>query len=228
MKEEEWNACTDPKPMLRFLSGKGSPRQFRLLLCAYYRIFWGILVEAEYREAVEAAEKYLEGQSTEFDLNEVYLKARTAHWMRNPQTNRDVDYRTWSRLYLAQVAAAPDDRINRLATHSETPIAGWSEPSEQRNCFCFLLREVFGNPFRPVVVDPSWVTSTVQALAGAAYENRDLPSGTLQLDRLAVLADALEDAGCTSPAVLVHLRTLGPHIRGCHVLDLILHQNGTP
>jgi hypothetical protein len=62
----------------------------------------------------------------------------------------------------------------------------------------------------------------VLALAQATYDGRTLPAGTLEPDRLAVLADALEDAGCTDAAILGHLRGPGPHVRGCWALDLIL------
>jgi hypothetical protein len=85
-----------------------------------------------------------------------------------------------------------------------------------------LVQEVFGNPFRPLTLDSAWLTPTVLSLVTATYDNRDLPSGTLQADRLAILADALEDTCCTEPAILGHLRGPGPHVRGCHVLDLIL------
>ena len=53
-------------------------------------------------------------------------------------------------------------------------------------------------------------------------EGRALPSGTLEPERLALLADALEDAGCDSAEVLGHLRGPGPHVRGCWALDLCL------
>ena len=59
-------------------------------------------------------------------------------------------------------------------------------------------------------------------LARAAYQERPLPSGELDPVRLAVLADALEDDGCTDEAVLAHLRGSGPHVKGCWALDLVL------
>jgi hypothetical protein len=68
----------------------------------------------------------------------------------------------------------------------------------------------------------AWRDGTVVRLAQAAYQERILPSGHLDATRLAVLADALQEAGCTDPAVLDHLRGLGPHVRGCHVLDATL------
>jgi hypothetical protein len=84
------------------------------------------------------------------------------------------------------------------------------------------LREIAGSPFRAVVLDRARQTPTVIALAQAAYEERILPSGELDPTRLAILADALEDAGCTDPEVLGHLREPGPHVRGCWALDLVL------
>jgi hypothetical protein len=59
-------------------------------------------------------------------------------------------------------------------------------------------------------------------LAQAVYEDRELPSGHLDAARLAVLADMLEEAGATDPQLLTHLRSAGPHVRGCHALDALL------
>jgi hypothetical protein len=89
-----------------------------------------------------------------------------------------------------------------------------------------LLRDVFGSlPFRPVSVPASlldWYGGLVVRLARAAYEERSLPSGHLDPARLAVLADALEDAGCDDAVLLAHLRSPGPHVRGCHAIDALL------
>jgi hypothetical protein len=84
-----------------------------------------------------------------------------------------------------------------------------------------LLRDVFGNPFRPVAFDPALRTPLVVSLATAAYEERLMPSGELALDRLAVLADALEEVGAAEE-VVAHLRSDGPHVRGCWAVDLCL------
>jgi hypothetical protein len=86
-----------------------------------------------------------------------------------------------------------------------------------------LLRDIFGNPFHPPpALDPAWLTAEVVALAEAAYADRLLPSGHLDPARLAALARALEDAGGEDAGLLSHLRGPGPHVRGCHVLDLLL------
>ena len=69
------------------------------------------------------------------------------------------------------------------------------------------------------------MTAEVVSLAEAAYDQRHLPSGHLDPQRLAVLADALEDAGCDNVDTLDHLRGPGPHVRGCWALDLALGKN---
>jgi hypothetical protein len=77
-----------------------------------------------------------------------------------------------------------------------------------------LLRDIFGNPLRPVAVDPSWLTSTVIALAEGIYAER-------AFDRMPILADALMDAGCDNDDVLTHCRDSSEHVRGCWVVDLL-------
>ena len=84
----------------------------------------------------------------------------------------------------------------------------------EERAVCDLVLCVFGNPFRPVALDPSWLTPTVLALAKGIYAER-------AFDRLPSLADALQDAGCENPEVLDHCRGPVPHVRGCFVVDLL-------
>jgi hypothetical protein len=78
-----------------------------------------------------------------------------------------------------------------------------------------LVRDIFGNPFRPVTVDSAWLSPTVVSLATRIYDDR-------AFDRLPILADALEDAGCTNADILNHCRQPGEHVRGCWAVDLVL------
>ncbi len=96
------------------------------------------------------------------------------------------------------------------------------DPGAERLALCRLLKEVFANPFRPVAVNPAWRTADVVRLAEAAYDERLLPSGELDRQRLAVLADALEEAGRDSAELMGHLRRPGVHVRGCWCVDLLL------
>lgn len=104
-----------------------------------------------------------------------------------------------------QVGGSPDE-FEQAELGEETPI---------RRAIANLLRDLYGNPFRPVRIEPLSRTPTVLAIAQAAYADRlfgDLP----------ILADALEDAGCADAQILEHLREPGRHVRGCWVVDLLL------
>jgi hypothetical protein len=86
-----------------------------------------------------------------------------------------------------------------------------------------LLRDILGNPFRPITLFHSWrtstviswLTSTVLAISTGIYNEK-------AFDRMPILADALQDAGCTNEDILSHCRGPGPHVRGCFLIDLIL------
>jgi hypothetical protein len=91
-------------------------------------------------------------------------------------------------------------------------------PNITQNCPEDLIREVLDNPFRPVQIERAWLSwnnDTVPKLAQTLYDER-------AFDRLPILADALEEAGCTDIAILEHCRGPGPHVRGCWVVDVLL------
>jgi hypothetical protein len=113
--------------------------------------------------------------------------------------------------------------------------ADMADVEREQAAVAALLPEIFGNPFRPLPPKRgkkkweqmwrsllAWNDGTVVRLAQAAYDEGHLPEGTLDNNRLAVLADALEEAGCTSEDILGHLRGPGPHVRGCWPVDLCL------
>jgi len=88
----------------------------------------------------------------------------------------------------------------------------------ERQQILSLVHDIFGNPFRPVALDPSWLAwndGAIPKLAQAIYDER-------AFDRLPILADALEEAGCSNQDILGHCREPGPHIRGCWIVDLLL------
>lgn len=78
-----------------------------------------------------------------------------------------------------------------------------------------LLRCLFGNPFRHLTFDSTWVTSNVIDLARTIYDERDF-------EKMIFLADSLERSGCPASEILDHCREPGHHARGCWVLDSIL------
>jgi hypothetical protein len=203
MNEEEWLECTDPEPMLRILRHRATERKLRLFACASCRRIWHLLDERNHR-ALEVAERYADGVATLDELLRAALALLRGRRGRKGGVRRPVRH-----------TVDPDG-----PTFTD---AGWrfvwdSEVREHSQ----LLRDLVGNPFRPVALDPSLRTAELVAIAQAAYDDRTFPAGTLDPARLAVLADALEDAGCHNAEILGHLRGEGPHLRGCWALDLIL------
>jgi hypothetical protein len=130
-------------------------------------------------------------------------------------TEKPYDETPWLLLNAAQLVQQSD--------HSETVIArllasfeGWGDVKERAVRIAHIMRDIVGNPFRTVTFDPSWRTSDVILLAQGIYDNR-------AFDRMPILADALQDAGCNNPDILDHCRdTSLPHVRGCWVVDLVL------
>ena len=209
MTEEQWLAGADPKPMLEYLRGKVSDRKLRLLACACCRRLWHLAKYDKGRRGVEAAERYADGLAGKEEL----------------RAAREVDEPGWDALWSAAQYALkekPQEATDRMALHYYLLHGAGTDWEGERRVQCGLVRETFGNPFRPVAVKPAWQAPQVVALAQAVYEERELPSGTLDTARLAVLADALEEAGCTDNDVLNHLRGAGRHVRGCWVVDLLL------
>jgi hypothetical protein len=86
--------------------------------------------------------------------------------------------------------------------------------SPERSFQADIIRCLAGNPFGHTAFNPEWRTRTVEDLAQGLYEER-------AFDRLPILADALEEAGCDHEAVLNHFRSDGSHARGCWAVDLI-------
>jgi hypothetical protein len=226
MTEADWNGCTDPHAMLQFLQGRASDRKLRLFAAACCRLVWDDLTAHRSRRAVEAAEKHADGLATDADLLWAHSQALSAASDFRARlggrrlVNRDGPTIQEGRLFFAGQAA-----------HAHRPfLLGWlgwlRHDAELGSSSPALLRDLFGPlPFRPRDMASSvrtWNGGTVLRLAEAAYAERQLPAGTLDPGRLAVLADALEEAGVTDAELLGHLRGPGPHVRGCWALDLLL------
>jgi hypothetical protein len=224
--EAEWLGCTEPKKMLAFLGERASARKFRLFAVACCRRVWRLLVDQRSREAVEVAEHFADGAATDQELAAAKGNAWefSNHTVHSDERFFDLDQNTLDAADVPAWAAgwsvgsdSEDGGFPLRVVVAAQRALGTAESNVQAD----LVRCIFGNPFRPVKLDASWVTPTVNSLAAAAYQERSLPAGALHKDRLAVLADALLDAGCTDEAILDHLRRQEPHVRGCFLLDAL-------
>ena len=145
------------------------------------------------------------------------LRARSVRWMHraDEEAERPVS-RGKASLRAAQAADWIEMQEDNLPEGDEEPQTR-TERRELR-AHCHLLRELFGNPFRPVAVEQTWLEwndGCVAKLARAIYEDR-------KYQDMKILADALEEAGCTTPDLLMHCRQPGEHVRGCWVVDRLL------
>jgi hypothetical protein len=194
-------------------AGKVSQRKLRLFACAAVRQTWHLL-DARGREAVETAEQFADGGIDKGALRLARLAAHAAY--REGQAS---DRAAYAACEVAHECVRTDERRGTAWGYAARAV-GFQEQSA-------FLRDIFGTlRFRkPPAVASSWLVwndGVVQRLAEAAYQERQMPRGYLDGARLAILADAVEEAGCTDAATLRHLRGPGLHVRGCHIVDLLL------
>ncbi len=236
MTAAEWRAATDPRPMLELLHQRGSAsdRKLRLFACACCRRVLcaphGGGNDKDKRD-IAVAEQLADGTAQ----REALCRARDWQW---GCYSVDVHFAGCIALALDQVPFTDARCIHSFFVCLLRSLGVRYEQDESEDTrrqtlregdgLCQLLREVVGNPFRPApALDAAWLAwhdGSVAQLARAAYDERLLPEGTLDPARLAVLADALEDAGCPDAELLGHLRGPGPHVRGCWALDLVLRK----
>jgi hypothetical protein len=236
MTEAEWHRCTDPSAMLLFLraGGNASERKLRLFDIACCRGLWKWMKDKRSRAGIRVAERFTDELAGASDLERASqgtIDACTATFGENGwhihQIARAASYTCSVKADTLMVVAkecftaARNSACARGAPQSAKQVEA-SEKCRQAG----LLRCVFGaRAFHPVSIDASilyWNDGVVRKLATEAYKKRCMPKGTLDSGRLAVLADALEDAGCTDDELLAHLRSPGPHVRGCWAVDLLL------
>jgi hypothetical protein len=225
MTEKEWLVCREPEAMLDVVRFGSSDRKLRLFALACVSVIADRLNRDESKAAVDVIEQYAEGKASRTDLQEAWVGALTA--LRDIRD--DASEQRWH--YVSEYAADAvtlaanhqiADTVMGVASLCTNTLATAADLEEQVGVICCehdrqeqLIRDIFGNPFRPGALDPAWLTSTVVALAKGIYEER-------AFDRMPILADALQDTGCDNDDVLDHCRGPGPHVRGCWVVDLVL------
>jgi hypothetical protein len=183
MTEAEWLACAEPQPMLAVLNWghRASDRKFQLFTASCYRdsLRLTALNDTFYQATfilADATEAYADGILTQADWEAIYQGLEVKIGGDRPE------FRGFDHAF---------DVSGKVAL-----LAGWdgcigfdkAEETEQERRNIRLIREIFGNPFRPVVFSPSWRTDTAVSLARQMYDARDFSA-------MPILADALQDAG---------------------------------
>ena len=247
MTEQEWLQATNPEAMLEYLRGKASNRKLRLFAVVCCRHTWSLVeddrkrmvanggsrVEVELARqeadlagrAAEVAERYADGLT---DLAELRALIAADDEMEGCYADgSDAAWTAKASAYRARICAKyKSPRKFGLAARLLNPLVGpWFGVSSkldhdrEQSAQGHLLRDIFGPlPFRPIIVDPTWLSwhdGLLVSMARRMYDSRDFSD-------MPVLADALEEAGCTNPDVLAHCRSEGEHVRGCWLLDLLM------
>jgi hypothetical protein len=211
MGPKDWAACTQVDPMLKGLDPKKHRRKWVLFNCACCRRVWDRMPDDDCRAYVEAAERYALGTGLKKDLGPLKGPVNVAV--------AKLPYSNPGRWHAAVAASTVTNTTRYCAWNAARAVgeAGRVAHRRERHAQAHLLREIFGNRFRPVAVEPAWLTWNSGAVPRMAHAV--LADG--RFTDLPILADALEEAGCTDAELLGHLRGPGPHVRGCWVIDLL-------
>jgi hypothetical protein len=221
MTEAEWLTAQSTDELLDYLRStlgvnrkKTGRRKLRLFACACCRRGWNLFHGyPDYAALVDAAEQFADAELPNAALQRLdqslqvmatYSAAQCLMVAAKATASTDVRYAVLAAAVFCAQAQAFDapDYPGQVKFHQSQDAV--------------VFRCVFGNPFRPVAFEPEWRTSDVVALARGIYDAR-------AFDRMPILADALQDAGCDNDDILTHCRDTGsPHARGCWVVDRVL------
>lgn len=226
--------------------GKFAQRKLRLITCASVRSLWSQLPDDVCRVAVQTGELFADALTAESELNSVgqhlartriqlddrYSETSGVALAQAPPKVRAEFVRAVDGISISAVCVTGLLTFSQLSgVCREVPplslplddyMNGYSvvlgeyrfESDEVSDFLPPLIRDILGYPFAPVKLEKKWRTDTAKALA-------DAMTAEGKFDRLPVLADALEEAGCDDADILSHCRGSGPHVRGCWVVDLI-------
>jgi hypothetical protein len=230
MTEAEWDKCAESSGMFRALYaslprervGPGPrvgflvrtpERKMRLFAVALGRCLQWVYRHEWHRMALDATEEVADDEGREEEVRRTLSQLHED--MNRPQhpDNPHLDAVVWH-------AALPHEFWEATEALMVACVralrAAWGNRKPPVPAQADILREIFGNPSRPVAFSPAWRTDTAMSLAKQMYESREFSA-------MPILADALQDAGCDSDELLNHLRDTGAaHVRGCWALDLVL------
>lgn len=239
MTEQEWLRSDDLRALLSHVrSGanltrsKAGRRKMRLFACGCCRLIEPLLPDARTRASLAVCEQYADGEVDEAEREKAMLEAnRTAakeyaqaevqalapgmEAARAVWSALDKDGRQAVEFALEYSVKAAQAARRRTAGKGQKGKEADAAAAELRQQQCHLLRDLFGNPFHPVAFPKSWRTPSLVALASTIYHEH-------AFERLPILADALEESGCSDADVLEHCRGSGKHFRGCWVVDGVL------
>ncbi|MGE3804057.1 MAG: hypothetical protein AB7K24_05215 [Gemmataceae bacterium] len=226
MSEREWLDAASIYELLKW-SEPFDERRLRLFAVACYRRIWQWIPDQDSREFVDQCELLALAEIEEAEVGVAFSTApdsgvRTRRALAVAPAIRSALDPKHSRHSWRDVAYGSSEYCAHVVVRHTALLEGGVYANERR-AQADLVREIFGNPFRPVVLESGWLT-TMDGTVPRIAEHIDR---TRRFEELPILADALEEAGCNNLDLLTHLRGPGPHVRGCWALELLLARNAS-
>jgi hypothetical protein len=243
MSDDEWVTATAPEPILALLQERWSDRKARLFAVGCCRRLSDLLPDALRRRSLAAIEQFAEiskpTMAQHFELEAAYAVAEShaeSLWQTDPGSPERQAARAVADA--AVVYSPAGNNLLEAVAHNATELAelvqanaalrvafardvakrarrARQDQKREAQGQADLLRDLTWNCLRAVMVDSRWLTPTVTLLATAIYKDR-------AFDRVPILTDALEEAGCRETQILAHCRSPNEHFLGCWVVDLLL------
>lgn len=228
MTESEWWSATEPRLLVDwlFFDALASDRKLRLFAVACCDLLRHLVANPDVLAALDLAEAFADERIDEAVLEVASRTLWEAYHARNnthgcfEALSEEANDAECACLHTS-LPEVSRDRDGHSDLYPRLPEAVGlvcrinSTPTSLGHLTC-LLHDIFGPlPFRDIAINPSWLTSDVQLLARGIYDDK-------AFDRMPILADALQDAGCDNEYILSHCRTEQTHVRGCWVIDLLL------
>lgn len=239
--EKKWLACRDLTDLFGFAGDYLGERRAILFAVGCVRMADAALEQPIVARAVELVERFADGEAGDEERTRLHCEAHLAVTMTRGPT------RAWAIVAKKLTGNWIFRDAMAVPFYVEEAVHGRNAPKSVNDLppqYAELFHDILGNPFRNHQLKPRskfppprapggskpedliakrklpvcpkhWKSSTVAALAAGVYAER-------AFDRLPILADALEEAGCDNAEVLAHCRGDGPHCRGCWVVDLVL------
>jgi hypothetical protein len=216
MTEAAWLRGAYIEQLLEYVLRRADARRVALFGCACCRCAQDWSLPPLERKAIEANERYRDGEIA----RRTWLRAELALIAESRKPSRPLT--PWELDFRNAVLQLFHDTTGFSVVHALTRAVHAVSTPEYAATFeaklCFVIRDIFGNPFRTVPFAPEWRTDTVRAMARAMYESREFGA-------MPILADALQEAGCDSAPILDHCRDPNEiHVRGCWVVDRVLEK----
>lgn len=239
MTESQWLTCIHPRKMHALVTRNRTGRKLQLIGCAMARFVWDHIDEPIVREGILAVEKFVDGELTHAEYLPKYEAARALVQHRISSSDTTASFEPLAGMLVAQgiISANLKEGIERVLLWTEfaamTAAATGQRLIARENLnkrACDLYREIIGNPFRDYRVQPNFAGGGVRypdgSLCQVSETAKQIAKGISLdggYDRMPILADAMEDAGCDDRVMLDHLRSATAiHVRGCWALDVIL------